>query len=66
MFCAICYHLYNLKKGKKHPWRIVTFITKVRLLHGCFSRFLNFTNGAKSRNESYILSLDFEEKNSKT
>ena len=27
----------NLKKHEKHPWRGVTF--KVKLLHGCFSRF---------------------------
>ena len=25
-------------------------LPKVALLHGCFSRFLNFTNGSKSRN----------------
>ena len=27
---------------------------KVTLLHGCFSRFLNCTDGAKSRNASHI------------
>ena len=31
-------------------------ITKsVVLFHGCFSRFLNFTNGTKSRNASQLL-----------
>ena len=25
MFCAIWYHLYNLKKREKHPWRNATF-----------------------------------------
>ena len=25
MFCAIWYHLYNLKNMKKNPWRSVTF-----------------------------------------
>ena len=28
--------------------------TKVTLLHGCFSRFLNCTNGTKSRNVSHL------------
>ena len=39
MRCAIWYRLYNLKNVKKHLWRSVTFSLKVRLLHGCFSRF---------------------------
>ena len=25
IICANWYHLYNLKKGEKHPWRWVTF-----------------------------------------
>ena len=29
---------------------------KVTVLHGCFSRFLNCTNGNKSRNASHLLS----------
>ena len=29
-------------------------LLKVTLLHGCFSRFLNCKNGAKSRNASHI------------
>ena len=29
-------------------------LLKVTLLHGCFSRFSNFTNGTKSRNASNI------------
>ena len=61
MRCAICYHLYNLKKQEKHPWRGATFSKavsnavskvscklKVKLLHGCFSRFLNCRNGTTS------------------
>ena len=32
------------------------FILKVTLLHGCFSRFLNCTNGAKSQKASHITS----------
>ena len=31
-------------------------LLKLRLLHWCFSRFLNCTNGTKSRNASHILS----------
>ena len=53
MHCAIWYHLYNLKNVKKNPWRSVTF-TKVTLFHGCFSRFVNCTNGTKSRNASHM------------
>ena len=43
---TVWYHLYNLKKHEKHPWRTVTFSntqskssTPPPLLHGCFSRF---------------------------
>ena len=43
----------QFKKREKHPWRSVTFKT---LLHGCFcfSRFLNCTDGSKSRKASQI------------
>ena len=34
----------EFKKREKHTWRSVTF------LQGCFSRFLNCTNGTQSRN----------------
>ena len=58
----------QFKKGKKHPWRSVTFsksagfscrlkpafLVKVTLLHGCFSRFVNCPNGTKSRKASYM------------
>ena len=30
-------------------------LVKATLLHGCFLRFLNFTNGTNSRNASQIL-----------
>ena len=61
MLCAIWYHFLQIKKREKHPWRNVTFskvaelqacFTKRILLYGCFSRFLYFSNGAKSRNAS--------------
>ena len=68
---AICGALHDLipfvqfKKRKKHPWRNINFskvagfkpatLLELTLLHGYFSRFLNFTNGTKSRNSSHIL-----------
>ena len=46
----------QFKKREKHTWRSVTFKAatslKVTPLHGCFSRFLNWTNDTKSRNAS--------------
>ena len=48
IFCAIWYHLYNLKSVENtHGGVLVT-------LHACFSRSLNCTNGTKSRNASHI------------
>ena len=49
----------QFKKREKHPWRSVNFSkdtgkSLVKLLHGCFSRFLNCSNGTKSRNASHI------------
>ena len=50
----------QFKKHETHPWRSVTFskVTgfslKVTFLHGCFSRFLDCTNGTKSRNAPHI------------
>ena len=43
----------QFKKREKHPWTSVTFKA---LLHGCFcfSRFLNCTDGSKSRKASQI------------
>ena len=54
----------QFKKREKHPWRGVTFSSKVAGL-ACnftksntppwvFSRFLNCTNGTKSRNASHV------------
>ena len=55
----------QFKRREKHPWRSVTFrkvatfksatLLKVILLHGCFSCFLNRTNGTKSRNASQMI-----------
>ena len=45
--CAIWYHLYNLKSVKNT-------LLKVKLLQGCFSRFLSCTNGTKSGKALHI------------
>ena len=55
MLCAIWYHLYNLKNAKNNQRGVIFLVKlqgpatklKVTLLHGCFSRFLNCTNGTK-------------------
>ena len=58
MRCAIWYHLCNLKNLKKHPWRSVTFSSKVAgQKRGCFSHFLSCTNDAKSRKTSAVESF---------
>ena len=53
----------QFKKHEKHPLRSVTFskvagkpatLLKVTLLHGCFSCFLNCTNGTKSHKAFHI------------
>ena len=47
MHCAIdLVSFVQFKKREKHPWWSVTF-NKATLLHGCFSRFQNCTNGTK-------------------
>ena len=66
---SICDALRNLvplvqfKKREKHPWRSVNLsrvagLLKLTLLHGCFLRFLNCTNGTKSRNASHLFPDD--------
>ena len=54
MPCAIWYHLYNLK-DMKNTHGGVLILLKLTLLHGCFSRFLNCTNGTKSCNAPHML-----------
>ena len=49
MFCAIWYYLHNLKNVKSTHGGVLA------LLHGCFPRFLNCTNGTKSRNAPQIV-----------
>ena len=36
---------------------LATLLLKVTLLHGCFSRFLDCTNGTKLRNASHIITV---------
>ena len=43
---------FNLKNVKNTHGRVL--ILKLTLLHGCFSRFLNCTNGTKSHNASQV------------
>ena len=59
---AIWYHLYNLKNMKNTHGGVLLLVKleatllKVTLLHGCFSRFLNCTNGTKwCKTSHYIL-----------
>ena len=67
--------IYTILKTWKNPWRSVTFsniagfypatLLKVTLLHGCFSRFLNCTNGTKSRNASHVFKYKYCQPNEK-
>ena len=41
------------KKCRKNPWRSITLL-KVAIFRGCFSYFLNCTNGTKLRKASRI------------
>ena len=58
MLCAIWYHLYNFKNVKKTHGSVLLLLklqaVKATLLHGCFSCFLNCTNGTKSLNPSQM------------
>ena len=50
MFCAIWYHLYNLKNVKTPMVECYFYpatLLKVTLFHVCFSRFLHCTNDTK-------------------
>ena len=50
MRSAIWYHLYNFKNVKNTHGGVL----KVILFRVCFSPFLNYTNGTKSRKASHI------------
>ena len=47
----------QFKKREKYPWRSVTFSTKSNT-PWVFSRFLNCTNGTKSRKTSHICNIE--------
>ena len=61
--CAIWYHLCNLKNLKNTHGTVLLLVKlqvsacnllKVILFHGCFSYFLNCTNGIKLRKASHF------------
>ena len=54
---AILYHLYNLKNIKNPHGGVPATLLKVTLIHGCFSRFLNCTNGTKLRKTSHYAQM---------
>ena len=51
MLSATWYHLHNLKNVKNTHGGVILLLT---LLLGCFSRFLNSTNGSKYRKASQL------------
>ena len=64
MLFASWYNLYNLKNTKSTKRGLLLLVKlqaldatllKVRLLHGCFSRFLNCANRTKSHKASHII-----------
>ena len=57
---AIWCYLYNLKKVKNTLLKPSTLL-KLTLIHGCFSRFLNCTNGTKSRNAPQLRDIVMSE-----
>ena len=70
MLCAIWCHLYNLNvKSTRRGVMLLAFIAclllqlatllKVTLPHGCFSLFLNCTNGTRLRKVSHISEIVF-------
>ena len=63
IFCAIFYHLYNSTNVKNTRGGVILFVAsnfaKSNAVHGCFSRFLNCTNGTKSQNASHLYLMTF-------
>ena len=48
--CGIWYHFHHLKNVENTHGGVLLLVLKVTLRLGCFSRFLNCTNGTKLRN----------------
>ena len=59
MFCGIGTIRSILKNVKNTYWGVLlsSKVAGITLLHGCFSRFLNCTNGTKSRDASHMYFL---------
>ena len=58
MRCAIWYHFYHLKSVKNTHGGVLLLEVKLQakaLLLACFSRFLNSTDGTKSRKASQFV-----------
>ena len=56
--CAAWYHLDTLKNVDNTHGEVL----KIALLYGCFSRFLNCTNGTKSK-KAFQLKIEKKKKN---
>ena len=69
ILCEILYQFYILKNVRNtHGGGVLLLeklqassyhLTKTTLIHGCFSRFLDCTNGTKLRNASLVISIIF-------
>ena len=56
MRCAIWYHLHNLENVENTNGGVLLLVKlKKKILHGCFSRFLNCANGTKLRKASHMI-----------
>ena len=61
--CVIWYYSYNLKNAKNtHKGVLLLVKLQVTLLHWCFSRFLDCTNGIKSRNAPQMFYVNWKYK----
>ena len=66
--CGALRDLYNLKSVKNTHGGVLilvcrlkpTTLPKLTLFHGCFSRFLNGTNGTKTRNAPRIIRINHD------
>ena len=62
---AIWYHLYNLENLRKIRGGVLLLVKlqppatllKVTIPHECFSRFLNYINGTKSRKTPQLIMI---------
>ena len=54
LFCLL-WHSWNVFNWYQCQHHIACNFPKINIFHGCLSRFLNCTNGTKSRNAPHIL-----------